>query len=95
MSTAGPVHSLNPSPRASEPTTCPYAYASARLNVAAIVCPEGIAVVPGLRIPSGPSWKFSSGTPKLWSAAKLPSASWICWSVLSADSSSLARVSAG
>ena len=35
------------------------------------------------------------GTPKLASAAKLPRASWIFWSVLSAASSSLARVSGG
>ena len=35
------------------------------------------------------------GTPKLRSAAKLPRASWIFWSVLSAASSSLARTPGG
>src|SRR6185437_1146812 len=49
------------------------------------------AVVPGLRRPSGPSSALRTGTPKLLRAAKLPSASWIFWSVFRAASSSPAR----
>ena len=77
------------------PDHLPVGRASERSNVAASACPDGIAVVPGLRSPSGPSSALSAGTPKLASAAKLPSASWIFWSVLRAASSSFARTSGG
>ena len=43
--------------------------------LAARASAEGIAVVPALRTPSGPSVKFSNGTPELFTAEKLPSAS--------------------